>query len=86
MPESVSQTESLLIPRDAIVKQPDNTQKVWVLKKLQEDYQVHPVTVTTGRVANNQVEIVSGQLQKGDQVVIRGNEILKPGQTVRVIP
>ena len=86
MPESVSQTESLLIPRDAIVKQPDNKQQVWVLKKLQEGYQVHPVTVTTGRVANNQVEIVSGQLQKGDQVVIRGNEILKPGQTVRVIP
>ncbi len=81
-----SRLESLSISRDALIKKPDGGVQVWRLKKIADGYQAFPVEVTTGRVLENQVEIVSGQLLPGDRVVTRGNEILKPGQSVRVVP
>ncbi|WP_305907798.1 efflux RND transporter periplasmic adaptor subunit [Methylomarinum sp. Ch1-1] len=76
----------LLVPRDALIKQPDQSDSVWLIKKQQDQLQAQAVEVTVGQVFDNLVEIVAGQIADGDRVVIRGNEILKPGQVVRIIP
>ena len=76
----------LLVPKDAIVKKIDQPDRVWVIGKEQHSWHVNPVVVTTGRVYKNNVEILQGDLKPGQQIVIRGNEILKPGQKVRILP
>ena len=40
--------------------------------------------VKTGQLLKENLEIVSGDLKMGDRVVIRGNEILQPGQIVNI--
>lgn len=76
----------LLVPRDAVIKRSGRPDSVWVLKSEQGQWRAYPVNIETGRAGNENVEVVSGELRRGDQVVIRGNETLKPGQLVRVIP
>jgi membrane fusion protein, multidrug efflux system len=76
----------LLVPKDALVKKIDQPDRVWVISKGPQSWYVNPVTVTTGRVYNNEVEILQGELQAGQQIVIRGNETLQPGQQVRLLP
>lgn len=76
----------LLLPRDALVKRPDDSDSVWVVKQQGDGLRAERVDVTTGQVIDDQIEIVSGRLEDGDRVVVRGNEILKPKQLVRLIP
>ena len=73
--------EALVVPRDALVLRPNGI-SVFVLDNEQKAKQV---LVTTGIGAADQIE-VSGDLVDGDTVIIRGNERLRPGQTVTVIP
>lgn len=75
----------LLVPRDAIVKQGGQQDRVWVVDASTGAATVHPITVSTGRSYQGQVEIVGGDLQAGQQIVVRGNENLRPGQRVRVL-
>jgi hypothetical protein len=42
------------------------------------------VTVITGIDAGDEIE-VSGDLADGDTVIVRGNERLRPGQTVSIM-
>lgn len=77
---------SLLVPRDAIVKKSNHPDSVWVVEDKQGALRVFPVTVTTGKIFKDQVEILGNELKPGQQIVIRGNEILKPGQKVRRVP
>lgn len=79
-------SRSIWVPRDALIKNTDNADSVWVLSGRSGEATVKQVSVTPGQASNNRVEIVSGRLQEGDRVVVRGNEILKPGQRVNVIP
>jgi RND family efflux transporter MFP subunit len=69
---------ALLVPKDAIVRQ---AQQEMVF--LVEGDQVRAVTVRTGRAVGSRVE-VTGDLQAGQSVVVKGNERLMPGQKVRV--
>ncbi|WP_031432138.1 efflux RND transporter periplasmic adaptor subunit [Methylomarinum vadi] len=85
-PENQRKQAVLLLPRDAIVKQPDNSDSVWLVKQRDDGLRAQRVEVTTGQVVDNQIEIVDGQVAEGDRVVVRGNEILKPQQLVRIIP
>ncbi|MDX1389816.1 MAG: efflux RND transporter periplasmic adaptor subunit [Acidobacteriota bacterium] len=73
-----SGSDVLLVPKDAIVRQAQR-QTVFIV----EDGAVRAVPVRTGRATGNRVE-VHGELSAGDEVVIRGNERLAPGQKVRV--
>ena len=41
-----------------------------------------PVQIRTGRAQGDRLEIVSGELQEGDRIVLLGNENLRPGQPV----
>jgi RND family efflux transporter MFP subunit len=68
----------LRVPKDAIVRQQGGS----VVYRLDGDT-VEVVPVRTGR-SNGVLIEVAGELAAGDQVVVRGNERIMPGQKVRV--
>jgi len=68
------------VPRDALVLR-GNGLSVFVID---EQMTAHRVVVTAG-VGNQTLVGVSGDLQAGQQVVIRGNERLQPGQIVQIL-
>jgi RND family efflux transporter MFP subunit len=72
--------EALVVPRDALVLRPEGI-TVFVVGN---DQVASQVTVTTGIDAGDQIE-VAGNLKDGDKVIIRGNERLRPGQTVTIM-
>ncbi|MGI9302292.1 MAG: efflux RND transporter periplasmic adaptor subunit [Gammaproteobacteria bacterium] len=76
--------QAVLLPRDAIIKKPDGSESVWLVDGEGDGLKANPVSVKTGRAYQEYVEILSDGLKAGDRVVIRGNEILRPGQAVRV--
>ena len=67
----------LQVPRDALVVSQTGT----VVYKVEGDIAT-PVPVESGRAAGTLVEVRGEGLQEGDQVVVRGNERLMPGQKV----
>ena len=71
--------EVLAVPRDALVLRPEGI-TVFVIDA---NDQAQQVSVVTGIGAGDQIE-VNGALSEGDRVVIRGNERLRPGQSVMV--
>jgi membrane fusion protein, multidrug efflux system len=75
---------ALLLPRDAVVRKPDGTANVWVIVVEDGVTKAVPRRIETGRSYRDHVEIVHGDVSPGQQVVIRGNEILQPGQSVLV--
>ena len=64
--------EGLLVPRDAVLRQPDGRSNGLVVEERR---------VSLGVSAAGEVEVRSG-LSEGDRVVIKGNEALQPGQAV----
>lgn len=71
--------KALLVPKDAVVRgKPASV--VFVVKK----GKVRRVPVLRLAAYGNDVE-VSGELRAGEQVVVRGNERLRPNQSVRVL-
>ena len=75
---------ALLLPRDAVVRKPDGTANVWVIVVEDGITKAVPRLIETGRSYRDHIEIVQGDVRPGQQVVIRGNEILRPGQSVLV--
>ena len=75
---------AILLPRDAIVRKPDGTTNVWVIVVEDGITKAVPRLIETGRSYRDHIEIVQGDVRPGQQVVIRGNEILRPGQSVHV--
>jgi len=77
---NLSGTKSaLLIPKDAVVTA-GNSRLIFLLS----DNKVMPVNVEIVGYYDGNVA-VEGELKLGDKVVIRGNERLRPGQTVLVL-
>ena len=70
---------ALLLPKDAVVTA-GNSKLVFSVK----DGKAFPVTVKILGYYEGSVAI-EGNLKVGDQVVIRGNERLRPGQPVKVV-
>ncbi|KPJ76760.1 MAG: hypothetical protein AMJ54_10515 [Deltaproteobacteria bacterium SG8_13] len=70
--------EALLVPKDAIVTSGANRHVVTVV-----DGRAMPVGVKVAGYYGSNVA-VEGSLKPGDQVVIRGNERLRPGQAVEI--
>lgn len=71
---------ALVIPPDALLRHPDGKFSVFAVR----DDKAWRHNVTLGRSNEQGVEILSG-LPKQQPVVVRGNEILRDGQAVRVL-
>jgi RND family efflux transporter MFP subunit len=75
--------EALTVPRDAIVAKSDGSRQVWRVDADADGIpRAKPVRVETGRAIGDRLELLSGAVDVGDQVVLLGNESLKPGQAV----
>jgi RND family efflux transporter MFP subunit len=72
--------DALVVPRDALVLRPGAI-SVFVVDS---DQKAKQVMVTTGIGSGDQIE-VSGDLSDGNTVIIRGNERLRPGQSVSIM-
>lgn len=71
--------EVLAVPRDALVLRGDGT-AVFIVD---DDNTARRIRVTTGIGEGDMIE-VSGPIQAGDRVVVRGNERLRAGQEVTI--
>lgn len=72
----------LVVSRDALIRYPDGRVTVWVVEENGDTMSVTEHRVDIGLAFDGMVQIRSG-LKDGDQVVVRGNESLREGQTVR---
>ncbi len=72
--------KALVVPRDALVLRPEGI-SVFIVDKEQKAKQI---MVETGIGSGDQIEVI-GDLSDGDTVIIRGNERLRPGQTVAIM-
>ncbi len=75
---------TLIVPRDAVVRRPDGSTTVWTIVTEDGVERAHPQEIKTGRTYRNNIEVLRSELTPGERVVVRGNEILRPGQTVTV--
>ncbi|MDA0658141.1 MAG: efflux RND transporter periplasmic adaptor subunit [Planctomycetota bacterium] len=76
---------SLLVPKDALVLNA-RQRIVYVIVPSKESPKAsvaQPVPVELGAAVGNWIQ-VTGQLRAGQEVVVQGNERLRPGQSVRV--
>ena len=69
-----------MVPRDAMVLRPDGI-SVFVVDA---DQKAQQITVTTGIGAGELIEVF-GNLKSGDNVIVRGNERIRPGQSVAIM-
>ncbi len=69
--------EVVVVPKDALVQGPGGTWTVF----LNAEGTAQPRPVQVGAAAESGFEVLNG-LQPGDEVVIRGNERLRPGQAI----
>lgn len=74
----------LALPRDATLRYPDGSVRVWQIREADGKTIVAGKQVKLGRSSNGLVEIRDG-LKAGDRVVLRGNEGLSGGDTVQII-
>ncbi len=79
-----SEGESVKIPRDAVVRFPDGSAKVWIVEKAEESLQVRSRIIRTAGALGEFAEVTEG-LEGGETVVVRGNEGLQEGQKVEVL-
>jgi membrane fusion protein, multidrug efflux system len=77
--------QSILLPRDAIVQKPDGTKTVWLINNVQGVTKVNPVVVQTGKSHLDYIQIKTGNIGTGDKIIVKGNELLQPNQSVDVI-
>jgi RND family efflux transporter MFP subunit len=79
LPESQA-SDSLAVPRDALVLRQDRTYVV----RVKDDNTAERVEVTPG-LAQDTLVAVRGALAAGDRIVVRGAERLESGQAVKII-
>ncbi len=73
----------LVVSRDALIRYPDGRVTVWVLETDGDSMSVTERRIKIGLAFDGMVQVHSG-LKEGDRVVVRGNESLREGQTVRL--
>lgn len=74
---------SVTLPRDAVVRFPDGTVKVWIVENSDGRSTVRSQVIRTTESLGAFVEVIEG-LAGGETVVVKGNEGLLDGQTVSV--
>jgi len=73
----------LVVSRDALIRYPDGRITVWVIAEDGDTMSVTEKRIEIGLAFDGVVQVHSG-LKDGDRVVVRGNESLREGQTVRL--
>jgi RND family efflux transporter MFP subunit len=76
-------TSLVKVPPDAVVRKPNGTAHVWIIND-GEPVTVSERQVDLGRSLRDWIDVRSG-LEAGQRVVVRGNETLREGQTVRIL-
>lgn len=74
----------LSLPRDVLKRYPDGTTSVWVVENDAQSARAFERKVLVAATVAETVDVIDG-LAADARVVLRGNEILKEGQSVRVI-
>ena len=78
--------QAILVPTDAVVRTPNNRHSVWVVNDLEAGSTVAAERVIElGSRQENRIVVAAGDLEPGDFVVVRGNERLASGDSVRVV-
>ncbi len=80
-----AKTKSLFVPKDALVLG-GRTTMIYVVATGEKKgtFVAKPVAVETGIAMGERIQVI-GNLQPGQQVIIRGNERLRPGQPVTIL-
>lgn len=73
-------SRNMLLPRDALLRHPDGSYSVFVAREGLAQRQL----VEVGREARDKV-VITGGLAITDDVVVRGNEVLRDGQALHVV-
>jgi hypothetical protein len=73
-----------MVPRDALLRSPDGSLSLFAVQQQNGQFTAHRRQVVIGHQSASDVEILQG-LQADEQVVVRGNEILRDNQPVRVL-
>jgi len=71
----------LAMPRDALVMRAGGNS----VYRVKSDNTAEKLTVETGIAVGDYIEVLGQVLQAGDQVIVRGGERLRPGQTLRIL-
>ena len=72
------------MPRDAVVRNTRGAESVWTVVDEDGVTKAVPQEITTGRSYRGVIEVVDNALSEGVLVVVRGNEILRPGQSISI--
>lgn len=75
----------LQVPRDAVMRMPDGGHRLWRVRDDVPEPTVQPVEIEVMRFTGGVAVIAPGTVAAGDRIVVRGNESLKPDQTVRIV-
>ncbi len=75
----------LQVPRDAVVRFPDGTAKVWTISDDGGKSIASSRNIRLGQSLSEFIEVREG-IDAGAQVVVRGNESLREGQLVQILP
>lgn len=75
----------LTVPRDALTIHPEHGEIVWKIRQQSNGLSAQRIRVNSVKTIGEQVQIKAVELAAGDQVVIRGNEVLNQGQLVRIL-
>jgi RND family efflux transporter MFP subunit len=83
--ESHSKSDTIAqVPRDALVKFPDGTNKVWIVENGNSAPKVVSKIVKTAGELGKMAKIIEG-LKGGETIVIKGNEGLQENQAVKIL-
>ncbi len=83
--EFTGKQEVVQLPRDAVVRFPDGTAKVWGIVEEGGKLVARSNSVQLGQTLTESIEITDG-IAVGARVVLRGNESLREGQEVEILP
>ncbi|MFK7976675.1 MAG: efflux RND transporter periplasmic adaptor subunit, partial [Halioglobus sp.] len=79
-----SGSKRLAVPRDAVLSFPDGRTVVWVIETSGDSTTAKETVVEIDSYFNGRAAIRAG-LSLGQRVIVKGNEALQNGQTVRVV-
>ena len=74
----------LVVPRDAVLSFADGRTLAWIAEAGPDGVVAREREITVAQASGNRVEVISG-LSAGMQVIVKGNESLRDGQSVRII-